>query len=79
MSFNSPVDFAERERARDDRAGGRAADQIEMVAEPDLLPGLRAQDRFDPLQERDRDDAAHAAAVERQDAFRPGPEQMPVA
>jgi len=44
-----------------------------------MLSSLRSQDRFDPFQKCDRDDAAHAAAVERQDAFRPRAKQMPVA
>ena len=37
------------------------------------------EDRLDALQERDRDGAAHAAAVERQDPLRARPEQVAVA
>ncbi len=70
---------AERQRARDDGPGRGAADQVEVIAEPDLLAVMLGEDLLDPLQERDRDGAAHAAAVEREDALRARPEQMPVA
>ena len=71
--------IAERQRARDDRARRGAADEIEMVAEPDLLAVVLGQHRLDAFQERDRDGAAHAAAVERQDPLGAGTEQVAVA
>ena len=40
---------------------------------------MLGEDRLDALQERDRDRAAHAAAVERQDPLRTRPEQVAVA
>ena len=45
----------------------------------DFLCGLCGEDRFDAFQKRDRDDTAHASPVERQNAFRAGPEQVAVA
>ena len=70
---------AERQRAGDDRAGRGAADQVEMIAEPDLLAVVLGEDLLHALQERDRDRAAHAAAVERQHPLRPGAEELVVA
>src|SRR5204863_8443747 len=68
----------ERQRARDDRAGRGAADEIEPVAEMDLLAEALAQDRLDPLEEGHRDGAAYAAAVERQQPLWTGTEKMAI-
>src|SRR5262249_6082375 len=71
--------IAERQCSGDDRAGRGAADQIEPVAEVHLvLVETLAKDLLDLFQKGDRDGAAHASAVKRQQAFRPGAEQMPV-
>jgi hypothetical protein len=68
-----------RQRAGDQRAGRGAADEVEPVAEPNLLAETFRENVLDALQERDRDRAPHRAAVEREDAFGPRAEQVPVA
>src|SRR5262249_46970758 len=71
---------AERERAGNDRAGRGAADEIEPVAEMDLLLAeALAQHALDLLQESHRDSAPHAATVEREQALRARIKQMAVA
>src|SRR5262245_32638883 len=71
---------AERERAGDDRAGRGAADEIEPVAEMDLLLAeVLAQHALDLLQESHRDSAPHATTVEREQALRARIKQMTVA
>src|SRR4051812_39242403 len=70
--------FAEREPGRDDGAGGRAAHQIEPVAEAYFHARSRAEQALNPLQERNRYAAAHAAAIERQHPFLTRREQVPV-
>src|SRR5438105_13811333 len=71
--------FAEREPGRDDCPGRRAPNQIEPIAESNVRPSLRGQGRLDPFQECNRDDAANAAAIERQDSFGTSIEKVPVA
>ncbi len=71
--------IAERERAGDDRAGRRAADKLEMVAQSDRPAVMLREQRLDALEKRDRDRPTHAAAVERQHALGPRPEQLIVA
>src|SRR6185312_13747117 len=67
---------AKRQRAGDDRAGRRAADQIEMIAEPDVLAEVLGEDLLHALQKCDRDRPAHAAAVERQHALWSGTKKL---
>jgi hypothetical protein len=53
--------------------------QVEMVAEPQILAVLFLQDGLDALQESNRDRAAHAAAVKRENPLTTGAEQVPIA
>ena len=69
----------ERERAGDQGAGRGAADEVEPVAQPDLAGQAFRKNGLDALQKRDRDRAAHAAAVEGENSFRTRTEQVPVA
>ena len=71
--------LSERERAGDDGARRGAADKIEPVAEPDLAAHPLVKKLFDALEGRDRDRAAHPAAIEREDPFWPRAEHMIVA
>ena len=61
-----------RQRRGDDRAGGSAGDEIEVVAQPELaiaaVPG--AERRLEVLQDPERENAAQAAAVEGEDPLR---------
>ena len=70
---------AQRDRAGDDRAGRGAADEVEVVAEPDRPAVMLRQQGFDAFEKSDRDRPAHAAAVEREHPLRPGTEQLVVA
>ena len=75
----------EQERRGELRLGGREV----LVGDAGALLGgdvvgqqlalVLGEDRLDALQERDRDRAAHAAAVERQDPLRTRSEQVAVA
>ena len=67
-----------RQRAGNDGPGGRPADEIEPVAEMSRLLQVFRQNRFDLLEERNRDRAAHAAAVEREHALGSRTEEVPV-
>ena len=60
---------AERERGGDDRAGRRAADQVETVGKPHRRALMRGEQRLDPLEKGDRDHPAHAAAIEGEDCL----------
>src|SRR5262249_43373710 len=59
--------------------GRGAADEIEPIAEPHGAAFVCGEHRFHVFEESDGDDAAHTAAVERQEALGPGAEQVPVA
>src|ERR1700675_75158 len=70
---------SERQRAGDDRACRSAADEVEIVAEADLLAVAFAEQRLDALEKSHRQRAAYATAVERQHPLGAGTEQMAVA
>jgi hypothetical protein len=50
-----------------------------VIPESNIPAVILGKDVLDPFQERDRDGAAHAAAIEGEDALGAGPEQMSVA
>ena len=63
---------AQGEERRDDRARGRAADQVEVVRQDEVaLPVAPPQHLLDPREVAERDEAADAAAVEREQALGP--------
>ena len=70
---------AERERGGDDGTGRGSADQIEVVGEHRLVvAGALADELLDPPQELHGENATDSAAVEGEDALRPGSEQVRV-
>ena len=60
---------AHREAGGDDGARRGPADQVEMVRQPESVAAAAAfaQQRLDPLEEGDGDDAARTAAIESKD------------
>ena len=54
---------------RDDRSGRCAADEVEIVAEQRVVPEALFDQRFDDLQELQREDSSDAAAVEGENAL----------
>ena len=62
---------AERERRGDDRARGGAADQVEVVAQPEFagIGRARGEKALDPLEKCDLDDPLRAAAIKRKNAL----------
>src|ERR1700682_5290220 len=73
----APVMFSSA-RGRDDRARRRPADQVEMIAETPRAAILLFERALDLCEERQGDDAAHAAAVDRENPLRPRRKQMAV-
>lgn len=73
---------ADRQAGGNDGAGGRAADQGDVVAEEEIeilsrrKTGL--QEGFDAFEEGEGDDAADAPAIEGKDALRAGVEEVMV-
>src|SRR5262249_43471382 len=63
---------ADGERRGDDRASGRAGDQIEIVAQAEAIVVAvpRPKLRLDAREDAEREDASQPAAVEREDALR---------
>src|SRR5208282_75891 len=69
--FQSRDRHAAGETRRNDRSGGRAADQIEIIAEQQILVRISLLERFlDDLEILERQNAANSAAVQGKDAFR---------
>src|SRR6185312_7201927 len=70
---------AKGQGAGDDGAGRCAADEIEIIAEPECLAMPGPENRLDALEKRDRQRAAHPAAIQRKNALGAGAEKMTVA
>src|SRR5262249_11080308 len=76
----------ERKCAGNDGACRGSTDEVEVVAEADARPrpvghgaaAMFRKDGLDAFEERERERAAHTAAVKRQNSFRSGTEQMPI-
>ena len=71
--------IAKRERTGNDGARRGSADEIEVIAETNVLTVMFAEKGFDTLQESDGESAPDAAAVEREQPLGTRPEQMTVA
>src|SRR5579871_316955 len=80
IALNQRAHFhTERQSGRNDRARRGAANEIEVIAEPERIAVALTQDLFETLEIGERNDAANAAAVERENPLRAGFEKVTIA